>query len=160
MNPNNEVLGVKITFEERSPFHSKIDLWKLSKEELREWIFALESGDYKQGRSSLCSSSEFCCLGVKAKLEDRLKLIKGKNCFVGPNNISNSKSLFQHERMPPNGELPFKVSFKDSKWGLWFKEYVDLSGLNDRGMSFAQIGFVLRFLYFILFKEEISENNS
>jgi len=37
----------------------------MNKEILKQWILALRSGDYKQGRYALCNSyTEFCCLGV------------------------------------------------------------------------------------------------
>jgi hypothetical protein len=30
----------------------------------REWIAALRSGEYEQGRGSLCRNGRYCCLGV------------------------------------------------------------------------------------------------
>ena len=34
------------------------------------WIAALRSGKYEQGRMSLCSGGQFCCLGVLAEITD------------------------------------------------------------------------------------------
>ena len=34
------------------------------------WIAALRSGKYEQGRLSLCSNGQFCCLGVLAEITD------------------------------------------------------------------------------------------
>ena len=39
---------------------------------LKSWIAALRSGDYKQGKGSLCSWGAYCCLGVGADLMGRL----------------------------------------------------------------------------------------
>lgn len=33
---------------------------------IREWVTALRSGEYKQGKGSLCGNEWFCCLGVAA----------------------------------------------------------------------------------------------
>ena len=33
-----------------------------------EWIAALRSGEYKQGRAFLCNKGHFCCLGVLADI--------------------------------------------------------------------------------------------
>lgn len=35
----------------------------------REWIKALQSGDYKQGTGKMCTGKKFCCLGVALDLE-------------------------------------------------------------------------------------------
>ena len=35
----------------------------------KEWIEALRSGDYEQGKGRLCGDGGFCCLGVVADLE-------------------------------------------------------------------------------------------
>ena len=39
-----------------------------------EWIAALRSGKYKQGRQLLCSKGHFCCLGVLADVSGVPKL--------------------------------------------------------------------------------------
>lgn len=38
------------------------------KEHLAEWVAALRSGNYKQGRSRLRRGDEYCCLGVAMEL--------------------------------------------------------------------------------------------
>jgi hypothetical protein len=34
----------------------------------QSWIQALRSGEYQQGRESLCNNGKFCCLGVLTNL--------------------------------------------------------------------------------------------
>lgn len=156
---NNEELGVKILFD---PIFANnfLKLWKVSREELREWIVALESGKYKKGRGQLCSKNEeYCCLGVKAKLEDNLV----PNDHYGYGNFSfsqdKSKSSFTaslrgHKRMPPLGGLPFQVVLKNKiAYSSTF-----LSQINDVYEStFEQIAWILKVLYFVLFEEGYKE---
>jgi hypothetical protein len=40
----------------------------MNKEIKKRWVKALESGDYKQGKSALVSNGKFCCLGVLCTL--------------------------------------------------------------------------------------------
>lgn len=39
----------------------------ISKEQIRQWVEALRSGEYKQGKGHLHSKGGYCCLGVFAK---------------------------------------------------------------------------------------------
>lgn len=38
------------------------------KQNVRRWIAALRSGEYKQGESFLCSEGRYCCLGVACEV--------------------------------------------------------------------------------------------
>ncbi len=40
----------------------------MNKEIKKEWVAALRSGDYKQGRGSLRHNDAYCCLGVLCEL--------------------------------------------------------------------------------------------
>lgn len=43
----------------------KIGTTSLTQEQKDQWLFALRSGTYKQGKDKLCSlDRKFCCLGV------------------------------------------------------------------------------------------------
>lgn len=43
------------------------------KEDIKhQWLEALRSGKYEQGRQSLCVSSRYCCLGVLAEITGHL----------------------------------------------------------------------------------------
>ena len=39
----------------------------------KQWIEALRSGDYKQGREYLCKDGNYCCLGVACDLFAEIK---------------------------------------------------------------------------------------
>lgn len=38
---------------------------------MKKWVKALRSGDYKQGRETLCSDGKYCCLGVLCDLASK-----------------------------------------------------------------------------------------
>jgi len=42
------------------------------KQNLTEWIAALRSGKYKQGRNALCKDGKYCCLGVACEIKNQL----------------------------------------------------------------------------------------
>lgn len=46
---------------------------KMTPERIVRWVHALESGDYKQGRSNMYKRSEdvYCCLGVLSKINGK-----------------------------------------------------------------------------------------
>lgn len=128
-------------------------LWQVSREELREWIDALESGDFKQGRERLYKPKEnsFCCLGIKAKQERNLILHEdGSYRFKCGDKIGSNFSLEGHLRVPRLGELPFLVDcFYETN------PCHSLASMNDRGWSsFKKIAWVLKKLYWILFEEK------
>lgn len=59
-----------------------MELNKKDKAQLKQWIKALRSGEYKQTKFSLQNSLGYCCLGVACKLfinEDEIVL---KNGFI------------------------------------------------------------------------------
>lgn len=91
----------------------------------KEWIPALRSGKYKQGRGNLHKSDEtYCCLGVACDLlKDKLNLTI---------ELTEDYRYFYDECF---AMLPPKV-----------QRYLDLgqlhgtlANLNDRGMSFIEI---------------------
>ncbi len=41
---------------------------QINKRQLKKWIAALDSGEYKQGHGKLQSTFGFCCLGVACKV--------------------------------------------------------------------------------------------
>lgn len=43
---------------------------KMNPEIKAKWVAALRSGEYKQGKGSLSTGGEFCCLGVLCDLYD------------------------------------------------------------------------------------------
>lgn len=129
-------------------------LWKLTIKESLDWVNALRSGKFTQGQGVLCAENfnhcSFCCLGVKAKLENKLKKIDDYYFFdVGnlPKKISDdileSKiALVDNEKMPKFGELPFNVNFTNDHGGKR-KGFHSLSGINDAYGNFEQIAWVI-----------------
>ena len=43
----------------------------MKKEVADEWVTALRSGEFQQGRGALCADGKFCCLGVLSELASR-----------------------------------------------------------------------------------------
>lgn len=69
------------------------------KRELRDrWITALRSGEYRQGKESLCrlyaDEPAYCCLGVLAKLEGRL--VQEDLIFRTPDGQGTSYDSLEH----------------------------------------------------------------
>lgn len=147
----NQDLGVKIdtnNLTNQLKLEDFKKVYSLSDEEVLEWVQALESKKFKQGRSSLRSGDYFCCLGVKALLEGNL---------IAENNERNSfaycglhtGALMQHERMHDLGLLPILINYKitdEDDYGYWV-ESKSLAGMNDKGASFEQIAWVIRKIF-------------
>lgn len=79
---------------------------EINKESMREWVMALMSGNYIQGKATLHrvydSKETYCCLGVACAIfEQRLELDKE---LVGP---TNSDSVYMYNGS--DGFLPSKV---------------------------------------------------
>jgi hypothetical protein len=60
--------------------------FKINLEEIKTWIDALRSGNYKQTRKVLQNSKGFCCLGVACDVfipEDKKNKTIGKRYLIG-----------------------------------------------------------------------------
>ena len=93
---------------------------------LKEWIAALRSGKYKQGRVLLRSKDdEYCCLGVLCEISG-LQAKPSDSGFAYLDHLSC---------------LPRAVADGGDAWGLVFGVSVTaLVGMNDeRGKSFEEI---------------------
>lgn len=100
---------------------------KLPKKFKKEWVKALVSGKFPQGRYNLYNKANntFCCLGVACDLAGVSRDIYEKNCY--PNTTSNPAYLV----------LPEILRSYDQ--GVM----IDLSELNDDGVPFEVIaGFI------------------
>ena len=129
--------------------------WKTFK---RDWVKALRSGEYKQGKSVLCQpefnpedGDSFCCLGVAANLlienGHRLKWEKalglGRYNLIGkPDEGGQASALTVEPRIPKwlkkklFEEVKTKGGDKDT-----FEDTFEarLMWLNDTGKSFKRI---------------------
>ena len=103
------------------------------------WIEALESGNYKQGRSYLHAiEGGYCCLGV------------GCSLFLGPGELS-----YGSDYEPPHEKWDGSSAFASDELveilGLYGKDgrardprLTPLSAMNDQGISFMEIAKKLR----------------
>lgn len=113
---------------------------KLGKEILKQWVEALESGEFQQGIGGfLCSNDKYCCLGLLAKIEGTLV----KNGSFGYFNKDKSY-LVDHGLISDRGRLPFIISFKNSDGNIVRVDSLAL--MNDRGANFKQIAWVIKTL--------------
>lgn len=93
---------------------------KLNPDLKKQWIEALRSGDYQQCRAKLTDGKGYCCLGVLAKISDRL----------------DENGRFKHSK---NIGSPCALSGGLSCEILHFTTQSKLMGENDSGKTFAEI---------------------
>jgi hypothetical protein len=119
----------------------------MNKEIKQEWVKALRSGEYEQGRNQLkTKNGKFCCLGVLCDLYSK------KNNVPWSTESSSIHKNFQHytihgalENLPDQvkawaglQESDPVVKHKDP-----FPTHVHLSYINDQGTSFAEIANII-----------------
>lgn len=115
----------------------------LNKEVITQWVAALRSGDYQQGRGVLCRSyddqpDQFCCWGVlcdlfakehpRSRWEDNA--ITGVSAFVTP---AQRRSVHAPADVVEWAGIQF---VSDANRNTVF---VDLAGVNDEGRPFPWI---------------------
>lgn len=100
---------------------------------LNQWVPALRSGHYKQGKRYLCEGNKYCCLGVACDLLGELK----------------QDSYYLNRRVTKDAEeytyLEYRVAQKLNmsligalNWSGQ-EHVVALATMNDNGMSFEEI---------------------
>lgn len=107
-----------------------------------EWVAALKSGEYKQGRRSLCSDTDgdkkYCCLGVLSQIQERLLIDKDgrytdMGAMGGLNRDNPCFSQLQHYGTFPGARC--------DDWG-------SLASINDsREFSFEDIAEVIEHIW-------------
>lgn len=117
---------------------------QMTREDRDEWVAALRSGKYKQGRKRLMQTGtgEACCLGVLCDLYTA----KG---LLGKEAVGNQVRFFDPKN-PTDGSavgLPMLLMkrFKTTSFVLLPKvdKYSQLSRINDRGIPFSVIANVI-----------------
>jgi hypothetical protein len=119
-----------------------------------EWLAALESGEWKQGKARLCTTTSgqdfFCCLGVRAQqmqipfttepLSGSCGTFRkyengsdGTSTLFAPRAVAHDLDLLSNE-----GALSGNDSADPDYEGY------TLAALNDNGMSFAKIAAFIR----------------
>lgn len=113
----------------------------------KEWIEALDSGEYSQGSGQLCQTlsyleeieTRYCCLGVLSKIQGRLV----NNSRDGLDLDSTYFLSFEnpiYRFLGENGTLPAGIEIKS----LNEKRIFNLAELNDNNFSFSQISQVIK----------------
>lgn len=102
--------------------------------ELKQWIAALDSGEYKQGECRLQDDTGYCCLGVGCKIiiPDKLQSIR------------DGKLLYQYPVHQPGAPI-WLAGINDD-----FEEKTGryLTALNDSdGFAFPEIATLLELVY-------------
>lgn len=90
------------------------------------WINALRSGKYRQGKGFLCRKGKYCCLGVLNELYPELDLA-GDHCKV----------LLNYKRIGLFGGH----GWLEDAYGE------SLAGLNDTGYTFDEIADIIQIEY-------------
>jgi hypothetical protein len=108
------------------------------KQNLTEWIAALRSGKYKQGRNALCKDGKYCCLGVACEIKNQLI----------DSSIDDYKITKKAEQYMMPDQLWFKRTFGFDTYDTLFKVKGDfgetLPILNDiYNLSFKKIANLL-----------------
>lgn len=101
--------------------------------QLKRWIAALDSGEYKQGERKLQSGSKYCCFGV--------------GCLIL---IPKSKRLYYGNKLDGThaGSQPFAPDWlKEINNDFRRKTDMFLTDLNDMGYSFSEIATLLELVY-------------
>lgn len=109
----------------------------MKKTVMKEWVTALRSGKYKQGRHQLkTSKNEYCCLGVLCKLSGLAKFNKLESYLDAdvalPEQVMKWAGIKDSE-----GKLPKAIKNDDGS------KSKSLAQLNDNGASFEEISYII-----------------
>lgn len=121
----------------------------VNQELLKEWVAALRSGEYAQGKKRLNQGGKFCCLGVLCELTaERLQL--QREVSDGDTGYNENFTVLPE----PVAEL---IGFLTGGGGVWYNPLVELAPefltetslaeLNDSGFSFNQIADVMEYVW-------------
>lgn len=110
----------------------------ISKSQCIEWIAALRSDEFKQGRGKLYNKEDdsYCCLGVLAKINNlpirgvALNWEEHSSIWLYPSENDESESCNGdfYSMEIPSMSIPLNESFT-----------ITLAGMNDRNVSFEEI---------------------
>lgn len=107
----------------------------------KEWLEALKSGKYSQGKDVLCQNGNYCCLGVLSQIQGRL----GEPSSYGYRSDGGSALYLDDEnpivKLYPKfrrGGFPDGVLVNHNLGAS-----VALSGLNDLGVPFTEIAEII-----------------
>lgn len=99
---------------------------------MKDWIEALQSGDYEQGQGSLCQRAgdgegtvkrRYCCLGVLCDLVDS----------------ESWEDMEYYSRWGPEADIYMPSGNLHEELGLDWGDFSTLANMNDDGKSFEEI---------------------
>lgn len=113
-----------------------------------EWIRRLRSGDYEQGRGTLCRDNTYCCLGVlseiasERRIVDRVELVDDGLTFVCYSEDTTTLPVAVQDWAGISScvgrfMLPGSLKTRDDRKRL------SLASLNDTGFTFSQIADII-----------------
>lgn len=111
---------------------------KINKKALREWVAALRSGDYQQGRYRLVHTynarREYCCLGVACHVfAERMNFVEDGDFF-----FMNGWKAPYSSSLPPDLSSHFDI---DGEGGFWMdKEDANTLGISEHHILRRQDG--------------------
>ena len=122
----------------------------MKKSDVKEWVKALRSNEYRQGKGSLCVEDEingesyYCCLGVACDMlvdEDWIKgSLYGKGGWsIGENIDFDIPRLVDKYNWGSTGTTRFPSMSLLEEMGLDPVYAQQLAELNDKGFSFKRI---------------------
>lgn len=115
---------MKITFN-NIEYKFRVSEQKLPPEIKTQWLEALRSGKFPQGKHMLCTNGCYCCLGVLSHIQGRLT----------PSGYDGTTDTVLCHDNPLNWVNDVRVAVADGP--------ITLIGLNDNGMPFTQIADII-----------------
>src|ERR1044072_5739990 len=109
------------------------------KGEINRWIWALRSGNYKQGQAYLRRGDQYCCLGVKAEIDGipSEPSSRERHLELGVYGFGKAGEYTTLSHMPETGDE--LIDFLNSGWSLASDIESQLMNMNDAGWTFDQI---------------------
>ena len=123
----------------------------MNQEFKKEWVAALRSGEFIQGKNALCADGKYCCLGVACELLHR-KGLTPKRVSKTSENITYYGTLESSALLPEDVQQSMKIMEKsplvfipedqksiDSMPTYYLGKHINVAALNDNGVSFKDI---------------------
>lgn len=142
---------------------------KVDSAKLRDWVYALQSGDYEQTQSSLRCRVEdnqfgYCCLGVLSEISKLGEWVPQIRGALG--NLETSSSEFEYQ---VGDSTSFSLALPEVwKWVLDFsgcdssvtKDVIEklneiFSTFNDNDVSFVEIAEIARVMFTVILNWDI-----
>ena len=123
----------------------------MNQEFKKEWVAALRSGEFIQGKNALCVDNKYCCLGVACELLHRKGLTPKKVTenfrditYYGTVETSSllPEDVQQFMELTERSPVVFVPETKksvDSMPSYFLSKHINLSTLNDNDVSFKDI---------------------